>query len=318
MAERIIILGTGSIGMQHANMLKKMGAQPLLIPVRTERCEELKSEGYAVASKLDMSIAESAKCCIIATETNRHVEDAMCAIDLGLRVLVEKPLGVNAEDIFRFKSKIDGLGLDSLRVACPLRWSEAILVVKKNLEGLGRIHTVNICCQSYLPDWRPERDFKKSYSASADQGGVVRDLVHEIDYCNYLFGLPSAREIQFSGVKGASIGIESTSNAILSWRMGEQTLVSIQLDYLTRSARRSICVYGENGEISADLISGEIMRMLAGGERKIQNVGGDRLVAMERMLKSFLRNDGDGCDLQQALEAAKIVDACESSMRDLK
>ena len=318
MAERIIICGTGSIGMQYAAILRGMGIDPMLIPVRAERCKELKSEGYTVAKELDSSIADSTNCCIIATETKRHVEDALRAMGLGLRVLVEKPLGVSVEDICRFKRTAGGHGLDRLRVACPLRWYEAVAAVKENLVELGQIHTVNICCQSYLPDWRPRRNYKTSYSASLDQGGVVRDLVHEIDYCNYLFGLPSAGDIQFSGVRGGSIGIESTSNAILSWGIGGQTLVSIQLDYLTRSAKRSICVYGEKGEIKADLISGEVKCVLAGGESKIQNVEVNRDAATVKMLESFIKDDGLGCTFQQALEAAEIIDVCEMSMRDLK
>lgn len=146
----------------------------------------------------------------------------------------------------------------------------------------------------------------------------MRDLVHEIDYCNYLFGLPSAGGVQFVGTRGEILGIESTSNAMLSWRTAGQTLVSIQLDYLTRSPRRSICAYGERGQIRADLISGEVECVLERGVSKIQNVETDRGASMAKMLKSFITNDGAGCTFQQALDAAKIVDACENSMRDLK
>ncbi|MDB4454974.1 Gfo/Idh/MocA family oxidoreductase [bacterium] len=318
MAERIIICGTGSIGMQHADLLIEMGALPILIPVRAGRYEELKKEGYEVVAELDERTAELASCCIIATETNRHVEDAIRAMDLGLRVLVEKPLGVSAEDIARFENIPVGRGLDRLRVVCPLRWYEAISVVKRELGSLGRIHTVNICCQSYLPDWRPRQDYQKSYSASPEQGGVVRDLVHEIDYCNFLFGLPDAENVRFTGTTGASIGIESTSNALLSWKMGEHALVSIQLDYLTRSPRRMISVFGESGEIQADLISGEVNCVLVGRESEIHSVENDRSAAMEQMLKSFLNDNDAGCNYHEALEAARIVDACENSIRNLK
>ena len=315
MAERVFIWGAGSIGMQHAEILGELGASPILIPVRPERCEELKNGGYAVARALDEEVAGAADCCIIATETNRHVDDATSVMKLGLRVLVEKPLGVDLDDIRRLKDEVNDEALRNLRVACPLRWYGAVSLVKEKLTELGRIHAVNICCQSYLPDWRPKRDYRESYSASPEQGGVVRDLVHEIDYCNYLFGLPDAEEIQFVGMKGDSIGVESTSNAVLSWKMGGQALVNIQLDYLTRTPRRSICVFGEHGEINADLISGRVKCELVGRESWVQDMESDRSLGMERMLKSFLRNDAEGCGFQQALEAAKIVDACEDQMR---
>ena len=52
---------------------------------------------------------------------------------------------------------------------------------------------VRVECQSWLPYWRPERDYRESYSARADEGGVLRDLVHELDYAIWAFGGPVGR-----------------------------------------------------------------------------------------------------------------------------
>ena len=41
-----------------------------------------------------------------------------------------------------------------------------------------------------LPTWRPESDYKNTYSAKSEKGGgVLRDLSHEIDLCLSLVGL---------------------------------------------------------------------------------------------------------------------------------
>ena len=50
--------------------------------------------------------------------------------------------------------------------------------------------SAHVSCQSWLPDWRPGRDYRESYSARADEGGALRDLVPELDYATALLGRP--------------------------------------------------------------------------------------------------------------------------------
>jgi len=314
MEDRVVVWGTGSIGMLYVKLLRELGYTPVLIPARSSRRDALKNEGYDVVKALD-EVVDSAVACIIATETSRHVKDAIQAMNMGFRVLVEKPLGVSEFDIGRLEESCSQESLTQLRVVCPLRWYGGILEVKSLLPSLGRIHSVNICCQSYLPDWRPKRDYKDSYSASLEQGGVVRDLVHEIDYCHDLFGLPKSDKLHVVGNDGGQIGISSTANVLMTWKRDDGGLVSIQLDYLTRKARRSIHVYGENGEVTADLISGEVRSQLVGQEEIVVEAEADRDVAMARMLESFLNNEAGGCNYEQALEVARVVDACEREVQ---
>ncbi len=54
---------------------------------------------------------------------------------------------------------------------------------------LGRIISVRVENGSFLPDWHPSENYKKSYAARDDLGGgVVLTCIHEIDYLYWFFG----------------------------------------------------------------------------------------------------------------------------------
>ncbi|WP_298654045.1 Gfo/Idh/MocA family oxidoreductase, partial [uncultured Proteiniphilum sp.] len=72
------------------------------------------------------------------------------------------------------------------------------------------------------PDWRPNTDYKKSYSAKKEEGGGVSiDLIHEWDYLIYLFGFPQEvynLQGKFSHLDINSEDLESAINATLERR----------------------------------------------------------------------------------------------------
>jgi predicted dehydrogenase len=65
-------------------------------------------------------------------------------------------------------------------------------LIKKKI--VGKILSVRCEVGQYLPDWRPNKDFRKTVSANKRLGGgVLLELSHEIDYLRWilviLFGL---------------------------------------------------------------------------------------------------------------------------------
>ena len=130
-------------------------------------------------------------------------------------MLVEKPLGPNTTGLSVIAHDIERGGRP-VYVACDLRFDTSLLHFRRRLLDVSAIHSVRIECQSYLPAWRPDRDYRQSYSARAEEGGVLLDLIHEIDYAVWLFGAPSEGPAQLRN--SGRLGIQSEEAADLHWQ----------------------------------------------------------------------------------------------------
>ena len=128
------------------------------------------------------------------------------------------------------------------------------------VKQIGRVHSVRIECQSFLPDWRPDRPYRQSYSARAEEGGVLRDLIHEIDYAAWIFGWPTA----CSGLRPepGPTRYRSDEMAELLWTTTAGTVISVGLDYLSRMPHQHAC-QRKHGTLEWDGIIGRVKLELA-------------------------------------------------------
>ena len=264
---KVAVLGTGSIGMRHLDILKQIeGAEPIAIPKRLKRAEDLKRSGFLVAPTLQAAKELGAACCIIATDTSCHVEDGCAALELGMDLLIEKPIAI---DVLSAQSLLQAAQKKNrkLFVGCVLRFSDSLIMFREWLPKIGKVHSVHIECRSYLPDWRPDRSYKESYSARLNEGGVLRDLIHEIDYAGWIFGWPSF--VTASLRNSGQLNIETEEMADLFWETENGTFVSVSLDYLTRIPFRAMSAHGEKGSIEWDGVQWKTTLYIPGAPAEI-------------------------------------------------
>ena len=115
----------------------------------------------------------------------------------------------------------------------------------------------NSYCGSYLPEWRPNIDYRDVYSARKEFGGGVHlDLIHEVDYCRYLLGNP--KESFNYGRKKSDLEISSIDIAHYVFEY-DSTSAFITLNYYRRVAKRVIeCVWDDKIWV-VDLLSNTIV-----------------------------------------------------------
>ena len=143
-------------------------------------------------------------------------------------------------------------------VACNLRFHPCLLFLRKKLTyDKLRINEVNVYCGSYLPDWRPGKDFRKIYSANSSMGGGVHlDLFHELDYVTWLFGFPNSSHSIIRNVSSLAIDAADYANYILQY---EAFTLSVVLNYYRRKPKREIEIVFENITLTVNLIKNTII-----------------------------------------------------------
>lgn len=261
----VVVRGAGSIGTRHAWVLASLGARVGLWPVRPREQPGSTDGGVCDAwvrildDTAGRAALADADLVVVATDTGRHVSDAVAALDAGAgRVLVEKPVGPSvaaAAPLVRHPRSQD------VWVAAPLRAHEAFRLLLRLRPRLGTPVAAHVWCQSWLPDWRPGRDHRQSYSARPDEGGVLRDLVHEIDYTAVLLGEPHLLGVHLVGAAhepGGPLDIESEQAATLLWSTPDGSSVTARLDYTTRPSARGIVVRGPRGSLEWHVASGTV------------------------------------------------------------
>ena len=202
-----------------------------------------------------------------------------------------------------------------LFVGCVMRFSDSLGRFPALLGKIGRIHSVRIECQSYLPDWRPNRHYLDCYSARADEGGVLRDLIHEIDYAGWIFGWPVALQANVKNL--GRLGIEADEIAKLMWEGKGGVLVSLTLDYLTRPPRRCMTAMGEHGTLEWDGIEGTVALALAGAPLEVVRSSQTRQEAFLAQAAAFIGTQNGVCDPRLATgeEGVNALAICDAGRR---
>lgn len=153
-------------------------------------------------------------------------------------------------------------------VACPLRYNAVLQYVRENVNPKDVI-AARAISSSYLPDWRPGQDYRKTYSAHHELGGGVGiDLIHEWDYLTWLFGFP--QECHSIQSKISDLEIDSDDIAIYIAKSSNMTM-ELHLDYFGRSTVRTLDLFTKDDTIHCDLIAGTIEYLRSGDKKTFEN-----------------------------------------------
>lgn len=314
---RIALVGLGSIGKRHLRLLKVIRPEVEVILVRSGysgRCPE-ESLSSASVSSIEAAIASGIDGAIISSPAPYHVQQAIQFARAEVPLLIEKPLSHNLLNVRELKNLANLMKIPIL-VGYVLRHSEDLIFLSRLLtkKVIGSLTDVSINCSSYLPDWRPNQDYRLTVSAQKDLGGgALLELSHELDYANWLFGPFQSVQAALSSQGVLGIDVEDTADLTLSCSSGLKA--SIHLDFYQRTSVRQCVITGEKGLLVWDGLTHSVSQELNSGEVSKWSFSSDRDLKFLDQLKVFLsciEDDAmprvsldDGVVVMELIEAAR-------------
>ncbi|MGE7999183.1 Gfo/Idh/MocA family protein [Lysinibacillus sp. NPDC093190] len=290
-----LVIGYGSIGQRHARILREMGLEVSIVsrrPIREQNSYK-KLESALQSNNYDYIV--------IANETMSHIETLKNILDNRYtgNILVEKPLFAKMESISFNESQTF--------VAYNLRFHPLIKQLKTMLYN-EEIISVNAYAGQYLPSWRPNTNYTKSYSAYREQGGgVLRDLSHELDYLTTLFGEWHSLIAKMDKI--SNLNIHSEDYVHISYKTKQKVHVSVELNYLDRITQRYVIVQTNNKTIKIDFINNSIN---CNGEIE-QLAKIDKDYTYRKQHEAVLNGSSLCCSFKEGLNIVKMIEKVEKS-----
>lgn len=249
---RVLIIGFGSIAKKHAFALRELFDDIEIYALRSSEDAE-KIAGIVNIYELSQ-IIELIDFIILSNPTFLHFNSIKDLIKYKKPLFIEKPpfqTLTGSEDLLK---EIKGNDIFTY-VACNLRFHPVLEYLKEKIQKIN-INEVNIYCGSYLPDWRPDQDFRKNYSANKSMGGGVHlDLYHEIDYTSWIFGSPDS-VVSYKSSK-SSLNIDAIDYANYLWKYPGFN-INMTLNYYRLKPKRSIEILTDGDIWQVDLLKNAI------------------------------------------------------------
>lgn len=256
---KICFIGLGSIGKRHLKNLIRLSKDRKIVvqidAIRSGKGSNLEAE---MAEKIDHSFGKVEDApndydvIFLTNPTSLHYETLLKVKNKAKNFFIEKPIFHTSHvDLSAFSFRADQI----IYIACPMRYENILQYVKQNVD-MSDVFCARAICSSYLPDWRPNVDYRNVYSAHKEMGGGVSiDLIHEWDYLCYLLGVP---ERVYSFIqKKSDLEIDSDDIAIYIGQ-SKKCMYEVHLDYFGREELRQLQLFKENTTLTVDFLRGTI------------------------------------------------------------
>ncbi len=253
-----LIVGLGSIGCRHLRNLRSLLPHAELTVLRSSNSSSKEPpplEATRVVHSIDDALAHQPKFAIIASPSPFHMDTALTLARHGVNLCVEKPISDRLDGVDELIGLTRRRGL-VLAVGYNLRFAEPLRILRAALYSgrIGRLLNVRIETGQYLPDWRPQADYRQGVSARRELGGgALLELSHEIDYARWLAGEIVRVSADVRKVSDLEIDVEDCAEMTVNFASG--ALGNIHVDLLQRTPTRTCRLIGSQGTLTWDAIS---------------------------------------------------------------
>ena len=255
---KFLIAGYGSIGKRHLKNILSNSNSKIIIYSKRKDLSNLEKKNIKVSNSLDKCLDENPNAALITNETSNHIPISKKLAQAGLDLFIEKPLSNSLKSVSDVIKITKNKKLMTL-MGCNLRFHDCIKKIKSLIEQqkIGKIISVQVECGTYLPDWHPNEDYSKGYSARDDLGGgVVLTCIHEIDYLYWFFG--EVQEVFSITGKFSNLKLKSSDLSAIIMKFRNNVIAEVHLDYFQKPETRSCKIIGTKGTIVWNSTTNEV------------------------------------------------------------
>jgi predicted dehydrogenase len=332
---RLLLVSLGAIGRRHLRNARTLSTQAEIAVLR--RPQSVGTAPPDAADHLFTDIEEAAAfapdLAIVSCPATERPAVAARLFDAGAHLFLEKPVAASSDALEPLTTRAAAEPGRVVRIGYDLRFTP-ILAAARHLiaEGsLGEVRLARAEVGQYLPDWRPQDDYRVAFSARADLGGgAILELSHEIDLVLWLFGAPNGVTAVADRVGDLEIDVEDCATLALDYVVPRRSVI-VQMDFLQRAPRRRLLAIGSEATLEVDLIAETALLQRPGA--------GPELVAplvVDEQADGFLRQfdalfaetlDGyraryrliaAGCRLDEAVLTLRVADAAKRSAAEAR
>lgn len=245
---RVGVIGLGSIGRHHARVWAEIDDVDLVaVADRDDDRLSTVSRRYKIRGYPDhQSLLEEEQLDLVsvAVPTGMHSEVATRALELGLHVLVEKPIAATVEEAVALRMLAERRGR-VLAVGHIERFNPAVVELRRRIQRneLGHVFEIQARRLSPMPDYVLD-------------AGVVMDLAtHELDVMRYVIASQVERVYAEMG-RNMRDDHEDHLSGLLRFANGVVGVLDV--NWLTPTKVRELRVTGERGMFVVDYIAQDL------------------------------------------------------------
>jgi predicted dehydrogenase len=281
------VIGVGALGQHHARHLAGLREVRLvgIHDIDPIRAQQVAAElGTLVFAEMEALLAR-VEAVTVAVPTPVHAEVGLQALELGVPVLMEKPLAATLEEADRLIAAADRRSLQ-LQVGHIERYNRALRAAEPYLDGPRYLESQR------LAPFQPR---------GTDVAVVLDLMIHDLDLVLHLTGGSTATEVRASGISVLSPHLD-LANARVEFANG--AVAQATASRVARERIRRLRLFQPNGYFSLDLASGggEFMRVRQGWQ---PGTGRELADVVERIALEAPHADALELELQSFVHAVR-------------
>lgn len=319
--KHVLIIGLGHIAKRHIKIIRQINPE-IKISAVSKRKNILIKDEYdidlnSIYNDLGEAPLNSIDLAIICSPATSHISDASILMNHNINTLIEKPISVSSEGLDGFlNNQIKSKSI--MTVGYVLRHRPDFQYFHDLIRqiDLSSIKKIEVKASSYLPEWRPNRDYKTTVSADTNKGGgVLLELSHEFDYINYFFGPILSVSCKLINTGLLEIKAEEQANLVLENK--HKFPIEVHLDFISKEASRFCKITTKDEIYKCDFIDKSVevkdnreIKVYKKFDFDFDNI---YMLQLKEFLKSIENNEPVAVTLFEAIEVMKIIDAAKKS-----